>query len=119
MVENSKSGEFIIVNLSILDILIQMKKSPGKGPRKVREPIQVYLTADERALLDEAARDTGYSRAEILRRGLRSFVAHEASGASPMLSFLNSIAGKDLPADLGRRHDEHLAEGYLDRHDTS
>ena len=96
-----------------------MKKPPRKGPRKVREPIQVYLTADERALLDRAARDTGYSRAEILRRGLRSFVAHEASGASPMLSFLNSIDWKDLPADLAERHDEHLAEAYLDRYGPS
>jgi len=96
-----------------------MKKGSPKGPRKVREPIQVYLTADERALLDQAARDTGYSRAEILRRGLRSFLAHEASGASPMLSFLDSIEGKDLPADGGERHDEHLAEAYLDRHDTT
>ena len=86
-----------------------MKKSHREEPRKVREPIQVYLTADERALLDRAARDTGYSRAEILRRGLRSFLAHEASGASPMLSFLNSFEGQDLPADLAERHDEHLA----------
>ena len=96
-----------------------MKKKPPKGPRKVREPIQVYLTADERALLDQAARDTGYSRAEILRRGLRSFMAHEASQAGPMLSFLDSVAGRDLPADLGECHDEHLAEAYLDRHDAT
>ncbi len=95
-----------------------MKKPSRKGPRKVREPIQVYLTADERALLDQAARDTGHSRAEILRRGLRSFLAHEASESGPMLSFLDSIAGKDLPADLGECHDEHLAEAYLDRHDA-
>ncbi len=96
-----------------------MKKKPPKGPRKVREPIQVYLTADERALLNQAAQDTGYSRAEILRRGLRSFLAHEASEAGPMLSFLDSVAGKDLPADLSERHDEHLAEAYLDRHDAT
>ena len=93
-----------------------MKKKPPRGPRKVREPIQVYLTADERALLDQAARDTGLSRAEILRRGLRSFMAHEASEAGPMLSFLDSVAGRDLPADLGECHDEHLAEAYLHRH---
>ncbi len=69
-----------------------MKKKPPKGPRKVREPIQVFLTADERALLDDAG---------------------------PMLSFLDSVAGKDLPADLGARHEEHLAEAYLDRHDAT
>ena len=57
-------------------------------------------------------------RSEILRRGLRSFLAHEASDAGPMLSFLDSVAGKGLPAGLGERHDEHLAEAYLDRHDA-
>lgn len=36
----------------------------------VREPIQVYLTADERAELDEAASNSGVSRSEILRRGI-------------------------------------------------
>ncbi len=36
-----------------------------------------------------------------------------------MLSFLDSVAGKDLPADLGECHDEHLAEAYLDRHDAT
>ncbi|MEO8945198.1 MAG: CopG family transcriptional regulator [Gemmatimonadaceae bacterium] len=36
----------------------------------VREPIQVYLSADERAELDGAARDMGVSRSEVLRRGI-------------------------------------------------
>jgi hypothetical protein len=36
----------------------------------VREPIQVYLSADERAKLDGAARSRGVSRSEILRRGI-------------------------------------------------
>jgi hypothetical protein len=38
--------------------------------KTVREPIQVYLTPKERAELDEAARNTGVSRSEILRRGI-------------------------------------------------
>jgi len=37
--------------------------------RIVREPIQVYLTADERAELDGVARNLGVSRSEVLRRG--------------------------------------------------
>ena len=40
---------------------------PRKPARRVREPIQVYLDADERALLERVARETGLSRAEILR----------------------------------------------------
>ena len=38
--------------------------------RRVREPIQVYLTTAERIELDRAARDLGVSRSEALRRGI-------------------------------------------------
>lgn len=38
--------------------------------RSVREPIQVYLSAEERARLDRAARELGVSRSEALRRGI-------------------------------------------------
>ncbi|HUE96250.1 MAG TPA: ribbon-helix-helix protein, CopG family [Longimicrobiaceae bacterium] len=36
----------------------------------VREPIQVYLTPDERAELDRTAAAMGVSRSEVLRRGI-------------------------------------------------
>ncbi len=38
--------------------------------RKVREPIQVYLSPDERSDLDDLAQDLGLSRSEVLRRGI-------------------------------------------------
>jgi hypothetical protein len=38
--------------------------------RKIREPIQVCLTASERAQLDRAAGELGVSRSEVLRRGM-------------------------------------------------
>jgi len=41
-------------------------------PRSVREPIQVYLTPEERAELDRAAAEQGVSRSEVLRRGIRA-----------------------------------------------
>jgi len=40
--------------------------------RSVREPIQVYLSSDERDDLDRVARSLGISRSEVLRRGLRA-----------------------------------------------
>jgi hypothetical protein len=39
---------------------------------RVREPIQVYLSEEERAGLDRAAREQGISRSEALRRALRA-----------------------------------------------
>jgi hypothetical protein len=41
----------------------------------VREPIQVYLTPNERAELEQAARVLGVSRSEALRRGIRALSA--------------------------------------------
>jgi hypothetical protein len=87
-----------------------MKKRTTK-PRGVREPLQVYLDPDERGLLDRLARETGLSRAEILRRGLKSF-AVEHGGRSPMLDFLDSMAGLEYPPDMSARHDDYLDEAY-------
>ena len=41
-------------------------------PKAVREPIQVYLTPQERAELDRTAQEMGVSRSEALRRGVRA-----------------------------------------------
>ncbi len=94
-----------------------MPDRKAKRVRAVREPLQVYLDRDDRALLDRLAKETGLSRAEILRRGLRTFGAQEAQVPSPMLEFLESMKGTDLPPDIAERHDDYLAEAYLDTHE--
>lgn len=48
--------------------------------RKVREPIQVYLTESERAALDSAAKELGVSRSEALRRGIEAVGTIRGSG---------------------------------------
>ena len=40
--------------------------------KTVREPIQVYLTPQERGRLDRAAAALGISRSEALRRGIQA-----------------------------------------------
>ncbi|MFQ5703051.1 MAG: hypothetical protein ACE5HT_03425 [Gemmatimonadales bacterium] len=94
-----------------------MSKQRKPKAKSVREPLQVYLTRDERAMLDRLSADTGLSRAEVLRRGMRSFAVHEAPRRSPMLEFMLSIKGADLPPDMGVNHDKYLAEAYLDNHE--
>ena len=37
---------------------------------RIREPIQVYLSAEEREELDRQAKRLGVSRSELLRRGI-------------------------------------------------
>ncbi len=89
-----------------------MAKSP-KRPKVVREPIQVYLTIDERSVLDRLADDLGLSRAEVLRRGLESYAVEHAKGRSPVFDLICEMSGPDWPASA-EDHDELLTQIYLD-----
>lgn len=85
----------------------------SRRKKAVREPIQVYLTEDDRELLDRAAKQSGMSRAEVLRRGLRQFGGAVVSESHPVIEFLEAMAASDwptdMPDDIGRRHDAELA----------
>ena len=86
-----------------------------RRPRRVREPVQVYLDPDEKLLLEEVARTAGIPQAEVLRRGLRR-VAREmldTAGPGASLETLIGVLGRggdsaDLPPDLARNHDAYL-----------
>jgi hypothetical protein len=81
-------------------------------PARVREPVQVYLDAHDRSLLEEIASRTGLSRAEILRRGLRNVAEALLADGAPGASFEHLVGalGDDssLPTDLSIRHDHYL-----------
>ena len=83
---------------------------------RVREPLQVYLTSDERRLLDRLAAENGLARAEVMRQGIRLFARERNSAVSPMLQFVERLRGADWPADIGREHDRHLQEAILQEH---
>ncbi|HEX6048366.1 MAG TPA: ribbon-helix-helix protein, CopG family [Gemmatimonadaceae bacterium] len=87
-----------------------MPSDPRK--RAVREPIQVYLARPDRELLDRLAEQTGLSRAEILRRGLRRVGAELLADEHPAIRFLDEITRSpwppDMPNDVGERHDDYL-----------
>jgi hypothetical protein len=77
----------------------------------VREPVQVYLDPEDRALLLDIAQRTATSQAEVLRRGLRRMageVADHPPGASldVLTDSLQGVEG--VPSDLAARHDEYL-----------
>ena len=80
--------------------------------RRVREPVQVYLDQDEKALLVRLAQRTSLSQAEILRRGLRRISADllEGSRRGGSLEVLIGSLGEELgvPPDLAGRHDDYL-----------
>ncbi|MBA3671896.1 MAG: hypothetical protein H0W68_07725 [Gemmatimonadaceae bacterium] len=81
-------------------------------PRTGREPVQVYLDAPDRAILERSALATGLPRAEVLRRGLRRFAAELLAEESPALAFLAaaSAISSAAPRDVAARHDEYLAD---------
>ena len=86
------------------------KRKPAHAPG-VREPAQVYLAAEDSALLLRLSTETGLSKAEILRRGIRSF-AREQGEAGPMLNFLSEVAAESWSEELAVEHDRVLAEEY-------
>ena len=88
-----------------------MAKYDKSKPRVVREPVQVYLATDDRDLLNRLADETGLSKAEILRRGVRSF-AREQGGESPMLRFVSESTPGGWPESAAAAHDDVLAEEY-------
>jgi hypothetical protein len=87
----------------------------------VREPVQVYLDRSDRDLLQRLVQVTGLSRAELLRRGLRTLAAEKLAAHPPGWS-MESLIGAfgdapHIPADLSERHDEYLAQALEDEQD--
>ena len=80
-----------------------------RKPRRVREPVQVYLDGRDRALLEDLVEKTGISRAELLRRGLRKLAGDELSERPPGWS-MDVLLGAipDGPPDLSARADDYL-----------
>src|SRR5258708_21791627 len=79
-----------------------MAKS-SRRPAAVSEPIQVYLTREDRSMLDRAAAAAGLSRAEVLRLGLRSFSARILADAHPVEKFLDRMAAASWRAEHPHR----------------
>ncbi len=91
-----------------------MPRRPALPPSRVREPVQVYLEADDSALLARLAATAGLSKAEVMRRGMRAF-ARDAAMESPMLQFVASGADGDWPTHVAADHDAVLADAYRGR----
>lgn len=89
-----------------------MPRRPPSSPPRVREPVQVYLEADDSSLLARLAATSGLSKAEVMRRGMRAF-AREQDVESPMLRYVADSSAGDWPAGVAADHDAVLADSYL------
>ena len=88
-----------------------MSKSTPR-PGLVREPVQVYLAPDDSALLNRLAAETGLPKAEILRRGVKSFAREHGGAVTPMLRFIAESKPDGWPEPVAADHDAALAEAY-------
>lgn len=86
------------------------------SPKVVREPLQIYMASDERRLLDRLSDETGLSRAEILRQGLKQFAMQQAGNNGPMQTLMNTLRQEFFPPDIAEEHDAHLADAYTETH---
>jgi len=85
---------------------------PSKRPQQVREQLQLYLDAPDKALLEEMVRATGLPRTELFRRGLRSLAETTLGERAPGWS-LDRLVGAlgdapEIPTDLAANHDGYL-----------
>ncbi len=90
----------------------QDKRTP---PRRVREPVQVYLDSPDQDRLDRIRQQLGASKSEVLRRGLEALEREILDPARhPALRIIGIAAGASLGAepgyDVAREHDRFLAE---------
>ena len=85
-----------------------------KKPMRVREQAVVYMSAQDRELLERLAEETGLPKTELFRRGLRrlaeEMLPERAAGSS--IDFLVDLPeDADAPSDLSERHDAYLYGG--------
>lgn len=72
----------------------------------------MYLEPDDSALLNRLAEEAGLAKAEILRRGIKSFAREQQGAVAPMLRFLAESSAGPWPTAVAADHDAVLAESY-------
>lgn len=91
---------------------------PKSKPSAVREQVMVYLTEQERALLEQLAETTGLARTELLRRGLYLMASTSLTSGKPgsSMEYLAATASdQDVPPDLSANADDYLYGGGYER----
>lgn len=82
--------------------------------RRVGEPVQVYLDADERARLERLARELGRTKSDVLRQGLealeRRVLDPDAHPALQIIGLADRERAGGPEYSVAREHDRYLAE---------
>ena len=85
-----------------------------KKPRRVAEPVQVYLVDTDRARLERLAGQLGATKSDVLRRGLQALERELLDPAEhPALRVIGLADVESRPPeayDVAREHDRYLAD---------
>jgi hypothetical protein len=103
---------------SVVAQMTDRDRSVPEKTARVREQAVVYLAERDRELLERLAEETGLSRTELFRRGLRKLARELLTEQKPgsSLDHLIDHAGEsELPADVSERHDDYLYGGGYER----
>ena len=93
-----------------------MKRSHEK-PKRVAEPVQVYLDPADRDRLERLASQLDTSKSGVLRRGLealeRQLSDPEAHPALQIVGLARAESSLPPDYDVAREHDRHLADSEV------
>lgn len=86
----------------------------GRPAKRVAEPVQVYLDADQRARLERLAAQLDTSKSGVLRQALEALereVTNPAAHPAIQLIGLATAESTESGKDAARDHDAVLADG--------
>ena len=86
----------------------------GRRPRRVAEPVQVYLTNSEMARLERLTEQMGANKSDVIRRGLEALEEQLTQpDAHPAIRRIGLVDAESLTSDswdAAREHDRVLAD---------
>ena len=86
-------------------------------PKRVAEPVQVYLSPTEAARLERLMRELSASKSDVLRRGLEVLEQSLTDPAAHPALQVIGLADRELPDvapdDAARQHDRLLADAEV------
>jgi hypothetical protein len=88
-----------------------------KKPKRVAEPVQVYLDPEERARLARLTAELDTSKSDVLRRGLEALERQLGDPeAHPVLRIIGLAGAETSPPigyDVAREHDRYLTDSEV------
>jgi len=95
-----------------------MKHNHESKPRRVSEPVQVYLDPPDRARLDRMTSQLALSKSDVLRRALQALENQLTDPSShPALRIIGIAEGHERrPSpgyDVASEHDRYLADAEI------